>query len=182
MNNMSNILKGKLGWKGEKGDSAYEISVKHGYTGTEEQWSEDFLNAENYYDKPEANALLATKANASDVYTKGDFAILTGFVPNTELSLGGKTIEYPEGFTFENTAVLCTYMKAYDGYAWYPYFSIRQYNDQTQDWDYEYGPMLYLYASAMKYVTLTNYIKNRENPDEKYGYYYRVVLMKIPTE
>jgi hypothetical protein len=55
------MLIGQLGYKGERGDSAYEIAVKHGYTGTEEQWSEDFLNAENYYDKSEVDTLLETK-------------------------------------------------------------------------------------------------------------------------
>lgn len=102
---MSNILKGKLGWKGEKGDSAYEISVKHGYTGTEEQWSEDFLNADNYYDKPEMNTKLA------DYKLLGDFAVITGIIDNTEeqadvVQITG--IEYPEGFTIDNCVVINT--------------------------------------------------------------------------
>ena len=35
---MSDILKGKLGWKGERGYSAYEIAVQNGYEGTEQDW------------------------------------------------------------------------------------------------------------------------------------------------
>lgn len=36
------ILKGSLGFKGEHGDSAYELAVKNGYQGTEEEWIEHF--------------------------------------------------------------------------------------------------------------------------------------------
>ena len=57
------MLKGKLGFKGERGYSAYEIAVQHGYEGTEEQWVEDFINAENYYDKTETYS-------KSEVYNK----------------------------------------------------------------------------------------------------------------
>ena len=35
---MSDILKGKLGWKGERGYSAYEIAVQNGFEGTEQDW------------------------------------------------------------------------------------------------------------------------------------------------
>lgn len=36
------ILKGSLGFKGEHGDSAYELAVKNGYEGTEAEWIEHF--------------------------------------------------------------------------------------------------------------------------------------------
>ena len=35
---MSNTLKGSVGFKGEKGDSAYMSAVKHGFIGTEQDW------------------------------------------------------------------------------------------------------------------------------------------------
>jgi hypothetical protein len=35
---MDNVLKGKLGFKGERGFSAYEIAVQNGYVGTEKDW------------------------------------------------------------------------------------------------------------------------------------------------
>ena len=35
---MENLLKGTLGFKGEKGDSAYDIAVKNGFEGTEQDW------------------------------------------------------------------------------------------------------------------------------------------------
>ena len=35
---MENYLKGQLGFKGEKGDSAYDIAVKNGFEGTEQDW------------------------------------------------------------------------------------------------------------------------------------------------
>lgn len=35
---MENLLKGVVGFKGEKGDSAYDIAVKNGFEGTEQDW------------------------------------------------------------------------------------------------------------------------------------------------
>lgn len=35
---MSDILKGRLGFKGEDGLSAYEVAVKNGFTGSEQDW------------------------------------------------------------------------------------------------------------------------------------------------
>lgn len=35
---MDNFLRGQLGFKGEKGDSAYDIAVKNGFEGTEQDW------------------------------------------------------------------------------------------------------------------------------------------------
>lgn len=35
---MDNFLKGKLGWKGERGYSAYEIAVQNGFIGSEQDW------------------------------------------------------------------------------------------------------------------------------------------------
>lgn len=35
---MNNILKGRLGWKGERGYSAYELAVKNGFIGSERDW------------------------------------------------------------------------------------------------------------------------------------------------
>lgn len=42
---MSNILKGKLVVKGERGYSAYEIAVKNGFEGTEEEWLESLIGS-----------------------------------------------------------------------------------------------------------------------------------------
>lgn len=77
-NSSSNEAVGSLGFKGETGDSAYEIAVKHGYTGTEAQWADDFLNAENYYDKTEADTLLSAKANVSDLLPIGSIVSYGG--------------------------------------------------------------------------------------------------------
>ena len=35
---MENALRGVLCYKGEKGDSAYQVAVKNGFKGTESQW------------------------------------------------------------------------------------------------------------------------------------------------
>ena len=42
--------------KGEKGYSAYELYVKNGGTLTEAQWLDEFLNADNFYNKSEVDA------------------------------------------------------------------------------------------------------------------------------
>jgi len=46
------------GQRGERGYSAYEIAVQNGYEGTEEEWADSFLNAENFYNKSETKGLV----------------------------------------------------------------------------------------------------------------------------
>lgn len=58
--------------KGEKGYSAYELYAQNGGTLTEEEWLEEFTNADNFYNKSETDNLLNNKANSSDVYTKNE--------------------------------------------------------------------------------------------------------------
>lgn len=58
--------------KGERGYSAYELYVQNGGTLTEEEWLDEFTNADNFYNKSETDNLLNNKANASDVYTKNE--------------------------------------------------------------------------------------------------------------
>lgn len=41
-------LKGSLGWKGERGYSAYEIAVQNGFEGTEKQWLATIGTANNF--------------------------------------------------------------------------------------------------------------------------------------
>lgn len=79
--------------KGERGYSAYEIAVQNGYEGTEEEWKDSFLNAENYYNKTETDNLLdektcifdtvalmktATLKNGMTVQTLGYYSINDG--------------------------------------------------------------------------------------------------------
>ena len=45
-------LRGSLGFKGEQGLSAYQIAVKYGYEGTEQEWIEHFgLDLTDYIQK-----------------------------------------------------------------------------------------------------------------------------------
>lgn len=53
-----NNLEAQLGFKGERGDSAYEIAVQNGYEGTEAEWADSFLNSDNYYNKSEVKGLV----------------------------------------------------------------------------------------------------------------------------
>lgn len=66
--------------KGERGYSAYEIAVQNGYEGTEEEWSESFLNAENYYDKTQTDNKLKEK-----IYHFNDVAEMKS---STKLKIG----------------------------------------------------------------------------------------------
>lgn len=53
--------------KGERGYSAYEIAVQNGYEGTEAEWKDSFLNAENYYNKSEIDE---SQTNQNNVINK----------------------------------------------------------------------------------------------------------------
>lgn len=77
-------LKGTLGWKGERGYSAYEIAVQNGYDGTEEEWlatlgtSSFFTEDKTLYTTTQANETtldLPSIYNSSntfiDVYIEG---------------------------------------------------------------------------------------------------------------
>ena len=44
--------------KGERGYSAYELYVQNGGTLTEEEWLDEFLNADNFYNKLSVSDLL----------------------------------------------------------------------------------------------------------------------------
>ena len=53
--------------KGERGYSAYELYVQNGGTLTEEEWLDEFLNADNFYNKSETDNLLDDKVNKTDI-------------------------------------------------------------------------------------------------------------------
>ena len=59
-------IPGQTGPEGPRGYSAYEIAVQEGYQGTEEEWVNSFINAENYYNKNETNTLLGGKQDTID--------------------------------------------------------------------------------------------------------------------
>lgn len=53
--------------KGEQGKSAYDLYKENGGTLTEEQWLDEFINAENFYNKTESDTLLGAKVNTADI-------------------------------------------------------------------------------------------------------------------
>ena len=172
------MLKGKLAYKGERGYSAYEIAVQHGYTGTEEQWSEDFLNADNYYDKTESysKSEVYNKTESDAKYVlKDDYAILTGSVANTELTLGGKQLDYPTGFSQSNCVVIGAMKKNHTLTVWNSYYS--EY-DSVESKN-KVGLMVQMFNDKIKLVTPTDYVNERTETSEANGYDYRVVLMKM---
>lgn len=77
--------------KGEKGDSAYQVAVKAGYTGTEKEWADSFLSPDYYYNKSETEAKLRTKPHIFSTVADfkkydlkvGEYAETTGYyAPN----------------------------------------------------------------------------------------------------
>lgn len=173
-------LEGELGYKGARGYSAYEIAVQHGYTGTEEQWSEDFLNAENYYDKTEMNNLLDEKADDNDLLNyydkteinsllanyelKGNFAIITGTQSTTSLNM---LFDFPTGFNQNNCIVIGCMVKRKNDTYWRGFNLQEVNNEQTPGVTYAFTP------SKINLVDLIAYYNNLFPLD------YRIVLMKI---
>lgn len=67
---MKKVLQGRLCYKGERGFSAYDIAVKNGFKGTEQEWLETLgVNISNVIDKDSTNA---TVPSSKAVY---DFAV-----------------------------------------------------------------------------------------------------------
>lgn len=91
--------------KGERGYSAYELYVQHGGTLTEEEWLNEFINADNYYDKDYIDEVVNKKTNYYDTVAdmkadtslnSGDMAITLGYYSvndggNGEYFIRGKT-------------------------------------------------------------------------------------------
>ena len=117
--------------KGERGYSAYELYVQNGGTLTEEEWLDAFLNADNYYNKSEVKGLViddltstvtdqplsanqgkVLKGLVDNVYTKGDFAVVSFSVFNNGDDTSKQvTLNYPTGFTKDNCVVLSVMMR-----------------------------------------------------------------------
>lgn len=87
---MSDILKGKLGWKGERGYSAYEIAVQNGYEGTEQDWLAT-LGTSSHFNE---NYISYTISDT----TKTNYALPTEYVTGTFVSayLNGKRLTQDE--------------------------------------------------------------------------------------
>lgn len=182
------MLEGQLGFKGERGDSAYEIAVKHGYTGTEEQWSDDFLNADNYYDKTEMDTIienhskdlgleLNSKSMSRDVTYDGtternltlnyldwgtDLAVLTGEITTTASTPDELqiNINYPSGFSSINCVVIGGCLGSM------PIPVAKQLQNDS------------IYA-VIPVLGDENIILNWYNPDKGITIDYKIVLMKV---
>lgn len=87
---MSDILKGKLGWKGERGYSAYEIAVQNGYEGTEQDWLATLGTSSHFTE----NYISYTISDT----TKTNYALPTEYVTGTFVSayLNGKRLTQDE--------------------------------------------------------------------------------------
>ena len=88
-------LRGQLGWKGERGYSAYEIAVQNGFIGTEQDWlaqlgtSAHFVKDSVVYTSTERQASFAlpesyTSNSQVDVYVEGFRLPANKYTVNTE--------------------------------------------------------------------------------------------------
>lgn len=81
---MKKALEGNLGYKGERGYSNYELAVKNGYQGTEQEWLANF------------------GVDFTLCKMKSEFAVIIDNVASEEMS---KLISYPTGFDVNNCVV-----------------------------------------------------------------------------
>lgn len=71
------------------------------------------------YNKAEVDALLANKVDTSNVYVKGDFAVITGTIEITN-GVGIATFDYPTGYDMNNCVPISgitKYSNSLDRYA-----------------------------------------------------------------
>ena len=159
-------LKGKLGFKGERGYSTYELAVKHGFVGTEEEWLET-LGIEQVYQYVDTKAA----AIESTCVAKANFAVITGYVETP--TLGGKSIDYPTGFSRDNCVVLSSMQMDTDDSStsfWSTFYTTNNGDNQTT-WP---SLVVQLKTNNIKIVNTNNYLASPKIP-----YYYKIVLMKI---
>lgn len=118
--------------KGEKGYSAYEIAVQNGYTGTEQEWINSFINSTLYYNKTEVDGLIdnekTLRNNADgDLQTNinNEATIRMNADNNLQSQISGLAGGSPlvASSTSEMTDTTKIYVNTTDGY-WYYYNGI----------------------------------------------------------
>lgn len=73
------IMEGNLGWKGERGFSAYEIAVKNGFVGTEKDWLAR-LGTSSHFDRD-------IKTYTSEVVNQKEFTLPEAYTSNSFLDI-----------------------------------------------------------------------------------------------
>lgn len=103
---MNNTLKGYVGYKGEKGDSAYEVALQNGYIGTEQDWlaslgtSSHFDRCSNIYT---TTATGETSFDIPECYTSNSF--IDVYVDGERLNSDEYTINIDTGKIVLTTAL-----------------------------------------------------------------------------
>ena len=103
-------LKGTLGWKGERGYSAYEIAVMNGYIGTEKDWLATLGTSSHFDRKSEIHTATVgqaefpipeyyTSSSFIDVYVDGEH------LDSTEYTMTDGKITLTNAITVEGTKV-----------------------------------------------------------------------------
>lgn len=156
------MLEAELGFKGERGLSNYEIAVKNGYTGTEQEWLANFGVDFNVCVMKDDIAVISFQQNMDDP----DYMFMV-------------SIPYPTGFNKDNTIALSIKEKPSTSNTW----KLRQLNSvdpKTSGLDYftyyltplAFQPESIMYAN--QYYDLAG---TGVQDDNKYDV--QIVLMKV---
>ena len=188
---MSNMLKGKLVIKGEKGErgysayeiavqngfegsenewleslegkSAYEIALNHGFEGTEEEWVDLLQKHREDYESAleQLKEELANAENGSAYVLKKDIVVLTKNIIATPHNATNADFDFPDGFTKSNCICIS--------------YNFRDGDDGAESYgDSELYAIQHLniYNSGITYAL-------QNNSDNDINATVRVVLMKI---
>lgn len=92
---MSNILKASLGFKGEQGDSAYQIAVKNGFNGTEKQWLATLGTSSHFTQDKTLHVTTAVNEKVIDLptsYLGSDFSTVDLYTNGIRLNSNAYTV------------------------------------------------------------------------------------------
>lgn len=102
--NMDDILRGSLCFKGERGLSAYEIAKQHGFNGTEEEWLASLSNDTGWIDVDTSDSVGTCK----DVQIRkiGKIVRLRGTITGlTDENITAVLFTLPNGFAPDVTSL-----------------------------------------------------------------------------
>jgi hypothetical protein len=150
------MLEGNLGFKGERGYSNYELAVKNGYQGTEQEWLAQFGVDFNVCVMKDDIAVISFQQDMDDP----DYMFMV-------------SIPYPTGFNKDNTIVLSIKEKPSTSNNWL----YRQLN-HIADTDTYYLTPLWLQPESIMYANqYYDLVGTGIQDDNKYDV--QITLMKV---
>ncbi len=156
------MLEAELGFKGERGLSNYEIAVKNGYTGTEQEWLANFGVDFNVCVMNDDIAVINMEVDMDD--------------PNYFFLIN---IPYPEGFNVNNSIVLCKKEKASTQLDWMVNWLWPKSNLWSAD---PYSSKIWLGQNVIQYANeYYDMVGTGVQDDNKYDVQIALMKVNIPT-